>query len=123
MLLSTVDSSLVDSKGNFGTVQNQACQPRCTLVSVTQFPPFCTFPQIPIRYPDSVVSLAPPNDSSMNYDTHTYLTVLLTHSSSILADPSRVHPELKHVGPVRYDILPNLIRSGPHAMPKGRSTA
>jgi hypothetical protein len=61
----------------------------------------------------------------MNYDTHTYLAVLLTRSSSLLADPSRVHPELKHVGPVRYDILPNLIRSAQavHAMPKGRGTA
>jgi len=35
----------------------------------------------------------------MNYDTHTYLAVLLAPSSSLLADPSRVHPELKHVGP------------------------
>ena len=69
------------------------------------------------------VSLAPANDSNMNYDTHTYLAIHLTHSSSLFADPSRVHPELKHVGPVRYDILPNLIRSGPHAMPKGRGTA
>jgi hypothetical protein len=46
----------------------------------------------------------------MNYDTHTYLAVLLTQSSSLLADPSKVHPELKHLGLVRYDILPNLIR-------------
>jgi len=57
----------------------------------------------------SGVLLAPAN-TSMNYDTHTYLAVLLTQSSSLLADPSKVHPELKHLGLVRYDILPNLIR-------------
>jgi len=59
----------------------------------------------------------------MDYDTHTYLAVLLAPSSSLLADPSRVHPELKHVGPVRYHILPNLIRFDPHPMPTGRGTA
>ncbi|KAN0139020.1 hypothetical protein V8E53_003408 [Lactarius tabidus] len=35
---------------------------------------------------------------SLNYTTHVYLSILL--SSSLLADPSAVHPELKHVGQV-----------------------
>lgn len=46
-----------------------------------------------------------------NYNTHAYLAILLAQSSSLLADPSRVHPDLKHLGPVSYDILPSLIRS------------
>lgn len=37
---------------------------------------------------------------SLNYATHAYLTVLLAPSASLLADPSAVHPHLKHVGPV-----------------------
>ncbi|KAH9178218.1 hypothetical protein EDB89DRAFT_1879515 [Lactarius sanguifluus] len=37
---------------------------------------------------------------SLNYATHAYLALLLTQSSSLLADPSAVHPHLKHVGPV-----------------------
>lgn len=37
---------------------------------------------------------------SLSYATHAYLTVLLAHSSSLLADPSVVHPDLKHIGPV-----------------------
>ncbi|KAI9461651.1 hypothetical protein BJY52DRAFT_190852 [Lactarius psammicola] len=37
---------------------------------------------------------------SLNYATHAYLTVLLARSSSLLADPSAVHPHLKHIGPV-----------------------
>jgi hypothetical protein len=46
-----------------------------------------------------------------DYDTYTYLTILLAPSSSLLADPSRVHPQLDHIGPVRQYILPRLIRS------------
>ena len=45
-----------------------------------------------------------------DYDTYTYLAVVLTPSSPLPADPSRVHPQLKHIGPVRH-ILPLLIRS------------
>jgi hypothetical protein len=37
---------------------------------------------------------------SLNYTTHAYLSILLARSSSLLADPSAVHPELKHVGQV-----------------------
>ncbi|KAI9428882.1 hypothetical protein H4582DRAFT_1828819 [Lactarius indigo] len=37
---------------------------------------------------------------SLNYATHAYLTLLLAQSSSLLADPSVVHPHLKHLGPV-----------------------
>lgn len=37
---------------------------------------------------------------SLNYATHVYLSILLARSSSLLADPSVVHSELKHVGPV-----------------------
>lgn len=37
---------------------------------------------------------------SLNYATHAYLSILLARSSSLLADPSVVHPELKHVGQV-----------------------
>ncbi|KAI0300957.1 hypothetical protein BC826DRAFT_883122, partial [Russula brevipes] len=37
--------------------------------------------------------------ATLNYDTHTYLAVLLRPDSSILADPSRVHPDLQHIGP------------------------
>ena len=37
---------------------------------------------------------------SLNYATHAYLAILLARSSSLLADPSVVHPDLKHVGPV-----------------------
>jgi hypothetical protein len=46
-----------------------------------------------------------------DYDTYTYLAILLTPSSSLLADPSRVHPHLKHLGPVRRYFLPHMIRS------------
>jgi len=34
-----------------------------------------------------------------DYDTFTYLAITLTPSSPVLADPSRVHPHLKHLGP------------------------
>lgn len=119
VLLSTVDSWL----GWRTRTNGRACRPRCALVSVRRVTDFVLAVSHRSRYDIPSVSLAPANASSMNYDTHTYLAVLLTHSSSLLADPSRVHPQLKHVGPVRYDILPNLIRSGPHAMPKGRGTA
>jgi hypothetical protein len=37
---------------------------------------------------------------SLNYATHAYLTILLAPSSSLLADPSAVHPDLKYIGPV-----------------------
>ncbi|KAI9512098.1 hypothetical protein F5148DRAFT_974135 [Russula earlei] len=36
---------------------------------------------------------------SLHYDTHTYLAIALTQSSSLLADPSKIHPDLKHIGP------------------------
>ncbi|KAI0001449.1 hypothetical protein BJV74DRAFT_69208 [Russula compacta] len=36
---------------------------------------------------------------SANHDTHTLLAVRLSPSSSLLADPSTVHPDLKHIGP------------------------
>ncbi|KAF8486107.1 hypothetical protein DFH94DRAFT_168536 [Russula ochroleuca] len=34
-----------------------------------------------------------------DYDTYTYLAVLLTPSHPLLDDPSRIHPHLKHLGP------------------------
>jgi len=37
-----------------------------------------------------------------DYDTFTYLAITLTPSSPVLADPSRVHPHLKHLGLVCY---------------------
>jgi hypothetical protein len=44
-----------------------------------------------------------------NYNTHAYLAILLAHSSPLLADPSRIHPDLKHLGPVslRYSSQPD----------------
>jgi hypothetical protein len=50
-------------------------------------------------------------DREYDYDTYTYLAILLTPSSPFLADPSRVHPHLKHLGPVRHDTRLYLIRS------------
>ncbi len=49
--------------------------------------------------------------SPIDYDTYTYLAITLTPSSPVLADPSRVHPHLKHLGPVCHYFLPHLIRS------------
>ena len=46
-----------------------------------------------------------------DYDTYAYLAITLTPSSAVLADPSRVYPHLKHLGPVCQLFLPHLIRS------------
>jgi len=43
--------------------------------------------------------MLPAVNYSFNYDTHTYLTILLSQSSSLLVDPAKVHPNLKHLGP------------------------
>ena len=89
-----------------GGSRTLACQPRCCLVSITPLQP----PQILQLRSISITMLATTN-YSFNYDTHTYLAILLTQSSSLLVDPAKVHPNLKHLGPVSYDILPYLIRS------------
>jgi hypothetical protein len=61
--------------------------------------------------------------ASLDYDTYTYLAITLTPSSTVLADPSRVHPHLKHLGPVGQLFLPHLIRSRSCNAGGGRSTA
>lgn len=39
---------------------------------------------------------------NLDYDTYTYLAITLTPSSPLLADPSRLHPHLKRLGPVNF---------------------
>ena len=58
---------------------------------------------------------------SLNYATHAYLTILLTPSSSLLAQPSPVHPDLKYIGPV--SLIISQTRSTLASIPKGFSSA
>jgi hypothetical protein len=59
-------------------------------------------------------------NTNLNYNTHAYLAILLTQSSPLLLDPSTIHPDLKHIGPV---CLRHSSQLDPLTAIQGRSTA